>query len=126
MLVLNAGVTHLGPYEKMSTEHLENIINLNCGHVAYFLHSIVPSMKARKERSAIMVTSSFAAERPMPGFNIYCATKAIASYLAIAVNYELQFKIDVTVFHPGLVMTRMMRRMRGPDWYVRPPRAASG
>ena len=48
-------------------------------------------MLERKQRSAIVVTSSGLRLVPCPGVATYSATKVFASWIAFALSYELKY-----------------------------------
>ena len=70
-------------------------------------------MLSRKERSAILVTSSMAAKRPMPGMTTYSASKSFCSFVAEGLSWEVQEKIDVIAFEPAGVSTKMLKKKAG-------------
>jgi len=74
-------------------------------------------MLARKEKSAIVVTSSGLGSRPIAGCVTYSAAKACSSFLAQALNYELQNKIDVMSWEAGPAGTKMFPEERRPKMY---------
>ena len=62
---------------------------------------VLPHLLKRKngKRSGIVVTSSTAAKNMTPGVATYCATKAFASYMSRALNFEFkEDNIDVLAF----------------------------
>ena len=64
-------------------------------------------MQSRDARSAIVVTSTGLAGRPMPGCVTYSSAKVCSSYMAQALNYELKDKIDVLSWEAGVAGTKM-------------------
>ncbi len=60
-------------------------------------------MSGRKERSAIIVTSSIAGTTPMPSSLAYSSAKTFVTFLAQGLFYELKNKIDVMSYAPGFV-----------------------
>jgi short-subunit dehydrogenase len=65
-------------------------------------------MLSRTKKSAIVFISSICAEKPLSGILTYSSSKAYASQLAMCLNYELKGKIDVTVYEPGMVLTKLI------------------
>ena len=64
--IANAGYAHAGKFEDQSDEHLETTMNVNAIHVYYTMKLLSDKMLKREKRSAIIVTSSLAAMRPIP------------------------------------------------------------
>jgi len=59
------------------------------------------------QKAGLIITSSLTANRPIPGFQIYSATKVFGSYIAEALNYEFKDKVDVLSYRPASVNTLM-------------------
>lgn len=108
MLILNAGSGHLGYFNEMEEQNIENITNLNILHVVYTLRVLVNQMITRKERSAVIITSSNTGSVPLPGFNLYSSSKIFESYISRSVGYELRDKIDFISLEPWLVITNQI------------------
>ena len=81
---------------------------MNALHPIYTTKVLIQQMLARNKRSAIMITTSMAAHRPLAGVTTYCATKSMASFLAQGLSYELEGKIDCMSWQPGHVSTKMV------------------
>ena len=81
-------------YDDLPDDHLHMLINLNVLHVAYFIKAMVDQLEKRSSRSGIVITSSVAADYPIPGGITYSCAKRYVTDLAIGLNYELKDKID--------------------------------
>jgi short-subunit dehydrogenase len=69
---------------------------------------------ARKQKSAIVVTSSVGGARPIGGCSIvYSATKSLVSFLSVGLSYELEGKVDVMTWECGYVSTKLSREKEG-------------
>ena len=90
------------------------LINLNVLHVAYFIKAMVDQLEKRSSRSGIVITSSVAADYPIPGGITYSCAKRYVTDLAIGLNYELKDKIDVMSYNPGFVATKLTK-LRNSD-----------
>ena len=75
-------------------------------------------MLDRKERSAIIVTSSGLGLIPVAGAAVYAATKAYASSFTQALDYELGDRLDIHDWPCGEVKTRLYK-----DYGEKNPRA---
>lgn len=67
---------------------------------------------ARKQKSAIIMTSSGLAHFTAPGLLTYSSSKAFISYLGQGLNYELKGKIDAMTFECGEVSTKLLKKKR--------------
>jgi NAD(P)-dependent dehydrogenase (short-subunit alcohol dehydrogenase family) len=74
----------------------------------YTAKVMVNQLIDRKERSAIIVTSSGLGARPVAGCVTYSAAKACSSYMAQALSFELGDKVDVMSWEAGPAGTKMM------------------
>lgn len=114
MLFLNAGVAQMGPFADLDDSHVENLMNVNACHPMYLAKALINQMAARKQKSAIVVTSSVFGARPVGGASIvYSATKSLASFLAVGLSYEQQGKIDVLAWEAGEISTKMSKKKVG-------------
>lgn len=70
---------------------------------------LLPQLKKRHTKSAIMFTSSVVAKRPTPIIGTYAGTKAFNDEFAQSLTRELQedSNIDVLSYRPGIVESNM-------------------
>ena len=61
----------------------------------------------RDQRSAVLFTSSMAAEMVFAGAAGYSATKAMISNFGESLNYELKQNVDVTVWEAGSIYSNI-------------------
>ena len=106
ILINNAGIDVFEEYHKLSHEEIKNIIVVNCIPMSILTKCLIPHMRIRKNRSAIINVSSFTGVIPMPYYNIYSASKAFNDFLtrAVAVEYP---SIDFLSLRPSDVSTQM-------------------
>jgi len=98
ILVNAAGYGKMGNYEEIPPEDQNNMIELNCRALMNMSRIAVPYM-SRGIR--ILEICSVAAFQPLPGLNIYAATKAFAQSYSKALRWELFGKgIHVTAVCP--------------------------
>ena len=81
----------------------------------YTAKVLIDQIVARKQRSAIVVTSSGMGDRPIAGNTTYSATKSFASFLARGLSYELSGKVDCLDWCCGMTSTNMVRRSVGGE-----------
>lgn len=109
-LALNAGVGSGGPFEKSADGAVEDTLILNTLHVVYLTKAMLSHFFSRRTRSAIVITSSLMAYLGIPGSCTYSATKALERLFGESLHYELRHKVDVMVFTPGFVNTKLLRQ----------------
>lgn len=104
-LINNAG---LGDYGSVATSDIERdnrIIQVNIAALTFLTRQLLPQMIARK-RGAILNVSSSAGFLPIPGMNVYAATKAYVNSFTEALRAELRDSgVTVTALCPGPVHT---------------------
>ena len=92
---MNAGVATLGPISMWTDQEVEDMVNVNVGHVTYLLKAMLPYFLERKQRSAIVITSSTSAILSVPGQALYCASKVFEDYLGRGLHYEYKDRLDI-------------------------------
>jgi len=108
VLVNNAGMMVEQEFAKLTTEQIERTITLNITALTQLIHQFLPAMKARKS-GRILNVASVAAFHPVPGMDIYAATKAYVLSFSEALAENLRDTgISVTALCPGLTDTDMV------------------
>lgn len=108
VLVNNAGMMVEQEFAKLTTEQIERTITLNITALTQLIHQFLPAMKARKS-GRILNVASVAAFHPVPGMDIYAATKAYVLSFSEALAENLRDTgISVTALCPGLTDTNMV------------------
>ena len=74
--------------EKTYTE-IEQQVTSNTIHPIYLLKQLLPQLLNRPHKSAVIVTSSIAAHRSLPGLIPYCSAKSAVTYMCLALGFEL-------------------------------------
>lgn len=106
LLVNNAGAAFgLGPFQEISIEKMEGMIDLNLKGLMLISKHIVPHMITRREGTIINV-SSIAGKEVYPNGNMYCATKHAVDALTKGMRLDLNpYGIRVCSINPGMVET---------------------
>jgi short-subunit dehydrogenase len=105
-LIANAGGGKSTDVERFQAAEIEQILALNVVGVANCIEAVLPGMLARG-RGHIVVTSSLAAWRGLPGAAAYSAAKAALTVMTESLRIDLApHGIDVTVLSPGFVGTK--------------------
>lgn len=104
-LIANAGGGRSTDVERFAAAGIEEILRLNVVGTANCIEAVLPGMLARG-RGHIVVTSSLAAWRGLPGAAAYSAAKAALTTMMESLRIDLApHGIDVTVLAPGFVRT---------------------
>lgn len=107
ILALNAGLQARGHLDLIDDQPYQDIWSVNFLHVVYLLKALTGKLLSRDKRCAVLITSSIAAHSRMAGVAAYPATKAAVSNFGEAIHYDLQKNVDVTVWEPGFIKTKM-------------------
>ena len=75
----------------------------------------------RDKRSAVLITSSAAANMVFAGAQTYSATKAMVSNFGQSIHYELKANVDVTVWDLGETNTSIHLKQKAS---AKTPKAA--
>ena len=111
ILVNNAGIVFLKPYEETSFEEYQHVIAINQSSVFLGMKAVAPSMR-RASGGSIVNISSIAASKGIPGNMAYTAAKAAMVGMAKVAALEfVQDKIRVNTILPGMIRTPMVEEV---------------
>lgn len=114
--VLNAGVTHFGPYEELPLESFKRMLQINVTSVVHLATRLIPSMRACEEGGGILLVSSLAGIVPVPYQTVYSGTKAFLVAFGTNLHEELRSSgVTVTTYAPGGIATEMTAGTRFDD-----------
>lgn len=106
----NAGIGIIVPWDQMTLEKWQQIMDVNLWSVIYGMHYTVPIMR-EQGFGHIINTSSVAALLNTPYQEAYVATKAAVTGLGEALRYQLSPEnIYITTIHPGNTATEMFKK----------------
>jgi 3-oxoacyl-[acyl-carrier protein] reductase len=104
IVVANAGVGAYGPFLDLSTDLVDEMIDVNLKGTIYAIRSALPHMLGRE--GDVITLSSEAGRRGLPGEAVYCASKFGQVGLTSALDGELrEHGIRCTSVCPGGVAT---------------------
>ena len=106
MLINNAGIAHMGAFEEMKKEDIDDFCKINCNAPSLLISMSLPYMHAGARILNIASASSF---QPNPYLSMYSASKVFLKNLSRALSVELKPRgITVTAVCPGWVGTGML------------------
>ena len=101
LLVVNAGITHYGPYRRQSLEDQLQMSEVNWHGTLRTVHFGLPHLLDRAN-GHVVVVSSGAALRSFPWAAVYGGTKAAQRMFAEALRHELSGTgVSLTTVYPG-------------------------
>ncbi len=116
--VVNAGVLTINESAAVSPQEFDQQFSINTRGVFFGVQATVPVMRAG---GSIIVTSSLASARVLPGHAVYAGAKAAIEAFARSWALELKDRrIRVNVLSPGPVDTAIVEKLGVPE----PDRAA--
>ena len=118
MLINNAGVAHMGAFEEMKKEDIDDFCRINCNAPSMLISMALPYMRTGARILNIASASSF---QPNPYLSMYSASKVFLKNLSRALSVELKPRgITVTAVCPGWVDTGMLPKEKNgrPIKYV--------
>ncbi len=113
LLVNNAGIGEVGPFEKTSLEKETELINLNVTSL-HILTKLFYTRFRRENHGTILNVASSAAFYPGPLMAAYYASKAYVLNLSQALQREIKesgSRVRISVLCPGPVQTEFNKRI---------------
>ncbi len=105
MLINNAGNGHIGKFEEMSMEKVNEMINLNIRALTTLTLLYINEMKMM-EKACVVNVGSLGAYTPIAYKSVYMATKSFVYYFSKSLYHEYaDTKIRFSVLMPGAVVT---------------------
>jgi NADP-dependent 3-hydroxy acid dehydrogenase YdfG len=107
VLVNNAGIMALGPFEGEDDATAQRQIDINVNGVLYGMKAVLPRFRSRGRGHLVNVAST-AGKAGFPGGATYCGTKHFVVGVSEAVRAELRdTAIEVSCVMPGVVNTEL-------------------
>jgi len=105
LLVNNAGLGDLGPFDDADWSRLAPVLDVNIVALTHLTHLLLPMLRSQRP-SGILNVSSVAGFYPLPEMAVYAATKSYVTSFSEALRMELApAGITVTALCPGPVPT---------------------
>ncbi|HTO97710.1 MAG TPA: SDR family NAD(P)-dependent oxidoreductase [Myxococcales bacterium] len=114
LVIANAGVGKPTSARKMDWSAVRWILEVNATAACVTVAAALPAMVERNAGQVVMI-SSLAAFRGMPGNAAYCASKAAVSIFMESVRVDLQkTRVRATTIYPGFVKTELTAKNKFP------------
>jgi len=108
VLVNNAGLWYLMPFENFDEEKYETMLKVNLNGVIYVTHEFLPLLKKSKSPSIVNIASNAGIGTAAEGTTFYAITKAGVIILTRRLAFELgKYGIRVNAVAPGWIETDM-------------------
>ena len=106
--ILNAAVTHFGPYEALGMAEFSALLHTNVTSVVAFAHALIPRIEREQPGGGVLFVSSLAGLSPVPFQSVYSGSKAFLIHYACGLWHELDGRpVSITTFAPGGIVTEM-------------------
>lgn len=109
-LFANAGIMPAGNMSELQVQDWTRMVNVNILGVLNAMAAVLPEFLARKS-GHIVVTSSAAGTRSVPGNAVYCGTKHFVRAMLDSFRMEAVMEgsnIHATTIYPGAVKTELL------------------
>ena len=121
ILINNAGIGHLGPFNDYSCEFYEKIIHLNIESVVLLTKLFLPEIQQQK-KGYILNLGSLASFYPIPFKIVYAGSKTFIYSFSRALRSELtNTSVKVSVLCPGPIITspEVIERIKQGGFWAR-------
>lgn len=109
ILFANAGIAESMPFEKVDEEFFATTFSINTMGVFFTVQKALPLLS---KGASVILTTTAAVEKGMPGLSVYAASKAAVRSLARSMSAELVGRgIRVNVLSPGPTETPIFGKM---------------
>jgi NADP-dependent 3-hydroxy acid dehydrogenase YdfG len=110
IMIANAGISEASPATDANPDILESTIAVNVLGAGYCAYAAIPTM-IKQGSGHIVVISSLAGYRGLPGAGAYCASKAAVNALFESMRLDLKpHNIAVSIIRPGFIKTAITNR----------------
>lgn len=113
VVISNAGIASVSPFDELRVEDWEQMIDVNLKGVLYAIAEALPVFRAQGSGHFVH-TLSVAGLRIVPTQGVYAATKNAVRTLTECLRQEAGDKLRVTTISPGFVRTELPNAMPNP------------
>ena len=113
MIVNNVGIFRDGPYFKIDPKQI--VASTTCNFICQYSinKELIPFLKQREKRSAIINMASASGVHFCPYIGVYSSTKHLSDVYSRTLAAENSKKIDILSVRPFGVRTPLMKMMQG-------------
>ena len=109
VLFANAGIAPVMPFDHITEGYFDAMLNIQCQGRVFTVQKALPLLS---KGASVILTTTAAVEKGMPGISVYAASKAAVRSLARSMSAELIGRgIRVNVLSPGPVETPIVGKM---------------
>jgi len=106
--ILNAGVTHFGPFDEQSWDSLSNLLDLNVRANVRLVTLLLPHLEEQAAGGGVLLVASLSGLTPVAYQAAYSGTKAFLIKYGWALHHELLPRgVTVSVLAPGGIVSEM-------------------
>lgn len=113
VLISNAGIAPLSPFDALQVEDWENMIDVNVKGVLYGIAAALPVFR-RQAHGHFIHTLSTAGLRILPTMAVYAGSKNAVRAISEGLRQEAGATLRVTTISPGYVDTELPASMSDP------------
>ena len=113
VLVTNAGVMPVSPFDELDVDGWEAMVDINLKGVLFGIAAALPVFR-RQGFGHFVNTASTAAFRVTPGQSVYAGTKMAVRAISEGLRQEAGEKLRVTVISPGMTSTNFADSVTDP------------
>lgn len=106
LVVNNAGLDHFEKFENLDSQHLKDLINVNCTTPVLICKNFIKRLTTRTNRGGIINVSSGSMVQYMPYFSAYAGSKSMVDLFTGSLADEFP-NLDIISLKPFDVSTRM-------------------
>lgn len=124
IFIANAGFAYCEEIEEANWKHIEQIYNTNVFSPIYSTEKMKNINKGRDYY--MVITSSAVSKVALPGYSLYCATKASINMFAKTYRYEMKNKGKLALVYPIATKTTFFKTAGGNHapvpWPIQSPK----
>jgi NADP-dependent 3-hydroxy acid dehydrogenase YdfG len=114
VLVSNAGVMPISPFDELRVEDWEDMIDVNLKGVLYGIAAALPVFREQGSGHFVNLAST-AAFQVVPSMSVYSGTKMAVRAISEGLRQEAGDKLRVTIISPGMTRTNFADAMTSPE-----------